>query len=812
MSDTAHENHGSEAEAVEPRQGLLQRIGRLGKLASEKRLAMGLAGVGLLILATGICVAVAIWGGPAEPASLEKALAALDAGRYPEARQMGERLIGAKCLPADSRGGPQFVIGAALAYEADHLAAKARKSDYLLSSRYLEEARRLGFPPDRRGEGLFLLGKALYASGQLPASRLVLRETLKAAPQHRAETLSLLAEAYLAGPEPDYQEALAVNDIYLADRAMPLAARRGGLLQRARILLGLRQKDQCLATLEQIPEEAPEQAEAIVIRAEILMAEADDLLSGDEVDSDRRANGIEKYDAAIALLEDARGRDALSVQTGRKAMHLVGLCLLRKADFNRALEQLAMTSRACRGSAEALAADFEMAELHQGLGQHKEAIRAYQRALAAAGDPDGYKNPWISFAELKRRAVSAYEAYLRQQSFDRALLLAEALARLVGPASTAEMIARAHAEWGRQMLATESPEDDLLQQQSLGREHLRRAGNAYAALARMRIATDRYADDLWRSAQCCLQGRDYLGATHALQEFLKNGPRQRHAQALADLGEAQLNLGRTGAALESLQECIDVYPRDASAYRARLIASRAHVERDEMQQAEAMLNANLNGHLTPDSIEWRSSLFALGNLLHRQRRYQEAAERFNEAVRRYPEDPDALNARYLLAECHRAEANRLHQQLETDLVESVRRANLRKASDCLTSAIEGYSFVRQALNERQEQQHLNGIERKTLRNCYFAIGACWFRLGDYEEAVRAYTAAGTRYQGDPEALDAYVQIARAHRRLSDPDEARAALRRGGEILKRLKHRPEFLQATNFNAQEWETMLDWLKTL
>ncbi len=48
-----------------------------------------------------------------------------------------------------------------------------------------------------------------------------------------------------------------------------------------------------------------------------------------------------------------------------------------------------------------------------------------------------------------------------------------------------------------------------------------------------------------------------------------------------------------------------------------------------------------------------------GDLLCRQRRYQEAAERLAEAIRRYPDDPESINARYLLAECHRAEAERL---------------------------------------------------------------------------------------------------------------------------------------------------------
>ena len=88
----------------------------------------------------------------------------------------------------------------------------------------------------------------------------------------------------------------------------------------------------------------------------------------------------------------------------------------------------------------------------------------------------------------------------------------------------------------------------------------------------------------------------------------------------------------------------------------------------------------------------------------------------------------------------------------------------------------------------------------------------WFELGDFENAIRSYTAASTRYQNSPEALEAYVQIARAYGRLNNPLEARATVRRGEEVLKRLKSQGSFLQATNLDAQQWEEYLAWMKTL
>jgi tetratricopeptide (TPR) repeat protein len=231
-----------------------------------------------------------------------------------------------------------------------------------------------------------------------------------------------------------------------------------------------------------------------------------------------------------------------------------------------------------------------------------------------------------------------------------------------------------------------------------------------------------------------------------------------------------------------------------------------------MEQAEALLDTNLNGHLAPGSIEWRDSLFALGRLYHRLGRYDDAANRLDEAVRRYPDCEQTLPAYYLLAECYRANAAILRKQVDSDLVESVRKTNLRRVYEHLTKAGQYYALVQEALNERQERQQLSDVEQKTLRNCYFAIGSTWFELGDFENAVRAYTAASTRYQNSPEALEAYVQIARAHARMSDPEQARATVRRAEEILKRLKSQGDFLQTTNLDPQQWEEFLAWMETL
>ena len=89
-----------------------------------------------------------------------------------------------------------------------------------------------------------------------------------------------------------------------------------------------------------------------------------------------------------------------------------------------------------------------------------------------------------------------------------------------------------------------------------------------------------------------------------LQKYVKNETRQRHPQALLALGQAMLAMDELDQALAAFEECILDHPRDAAAYRARLLAAGVRAEKGQFQQAEALLQENLSGeHLTPDSKE-----------------------------------------------------------------------------------------------------------------------------------------------------------------------------------------------------------------
>ena len=290
------------------------------------------------------------------------------------------------------------------------------------------------------------------------------------------------------------------------------------------------------------------------------------------------------------------------------------------------------------------------------------------------------------------------------------------------------------------------------------------------------MADRRYPDRLWDSADAYFNGQDFRNAARVLRKYTKNETRRRHPQALVALGEALLALDESDNALATFQECIALHPRDVASYRARLLASHVYADQGDFQQAEAMLQENLSGeHLTPDSREWRDSLFALGELLHDQGRYREGILRLEEAVQRYGEVPQSLVARYLIADSCLHMAETIQAGLAQEKMTSRRAAQLAQVRQLTEKGLGQYQRVQNTLAVRDESE-LTPHERAMLRNSQFAVGEIAFTLHEYEAAVRAYTTVVNRWEGAAETLDAYVRLAEAYERLGRHAEAHSTLK------------------------------------
>ena len=149
------------------------------------------------------------------------------------------------------------------------------------------------------------------------------------------------------------------------------------------------------------------------------------------------------------------------------------------------------------------------------------------------------------------------------------------------------------------------------------------------------------------------------------------------------------------------------------------------------RRSKRLLEENLNGEsLTPASAEWRESLVALGRLLRVAGRYDEAALRFEEAVKRYGDLPDTWENRYLAADCYHQRAKIEMQKLAQDLVEETKIARMKRIRDFQTAALDRYRQAQEGLLKLQEIKELGPAERRRCGTPASRSPDCSWTLGN----------------------------------------------------------------------------------
>ncbi|MFW6124519.1 MAG: tetratricopeptide repeat protein [Pirellulales bacterium] len=693
--------------------------------------ARGMLAAGLLsALLTAAVVRGLLFSGGEKKVTAEQVLQALDDGAPARTKDLAKRLRDQPDTGPEDMAAATYALGVVAAQEAEEAWGRRRGKKFLVAARYLEEARDRGFPPDRRGRGLSLLGRSLYESGRLPDARSVLLAALRAAPEEPGLLYRLLADTYHHDRPPDLDKALHYNTLHLSHKTGS-PPRDAGLLQRARILLDMDKPDQGLQTLGRIPKDSRRQAEATVLRARIAMDEGERLNAGAEPTPQDLQRARRQYRKAIEMLRVAQGLDTLTNRATRKAMYLIGLCFERLEDHRAALKQFARTRQLFPDAPEATASSYRQARIALRLGRGDDVVAAVRRTVKGLDDPQRYDNPWLPLKQLRRGLLEAYRHYMATNNFTVALKLAKLFPPVFPETEALKRAAEVHRQWGQSLLsrAEQQPPGDAEAFRRRGRLHFREAGRLHRRLAKLLITRRAYPEQLWQAADNYMRGQGFGAAVDVLLKYLKDQSRKRHPQALVLLGRAHLALGEIDQALDVLTECTEFYPRDAAAYEARLLASRAYQEQGEPQRAELLLLKNLAGeHLTPASIEWRDSLFDLGELLLRRDEYERASRRLEEAVARYPDHSRAVEARYLLAESYRRAAKAAQKKRRRDLAGAPRLASTKRIDQQMQKALDQYIALRDRLGEKQQEARLSPLDRAILRNTDFAVGDIQFEL------------------------------------------------------------------------------------
>jgi tetratricopeptide (TPR) repeat protein len=745
----------------------------------------------------------------------ETALAAFDQGRYEDARAMVSRMLADGYLPRSDYGAPLFVLGAVKFRDAQSNGIpEQRRIEYLVASRYLTEARANGFPAGREGLGMHLLGHSLLESQQYSEGLAVLDELLESGDTHGNDVLfathRLLAEACLWMPVPQLEKALGHCEALLQSAELTDDERTHAFARRAECLARLGRFDEAREALAQSPTGSEGSRLPQLARAQIVLDELDAMLSK-TVATEREqviASWVERLSEVDGWLSQIAAERLENPALARRAQFLLGRSSELRGDSAGALQQYAQIRQQFDKSWEVFAAGLAEAELMRRDADFPLAMSAYRRTLESLAELGPYRSEVLPLPVARERLTAAMADLIDRQRFADAIALLNHADPLFEQIERLQIRGNSLQRWGEALLnQSDAAPEEALAARTDGLRHLREAGMAFEQLAKARFATAQYTDDLWTSAECYFRGHSFSRAIEVLNEYVRHEPDRRNAQALLRLGQSHLALGRIGESIDAFQECIEFHPQDSATYQARLDSAKAHWYLGDVDAAEKLLQENIAGsELKPVSREWKDSLFELGMLLYEYGRYEGAAATLEHAIERYPDDAQVLLAKYVLGQSYRGQAEGLRERGEAARTTSERNRNERQAADFLATALIHFTDVQRSITLRADAAQNDPLLAAMQRNCYMLAGAVQFDLGQYNEAINAFSNVSSLYPNDPFVLETFVQIAHCWRRLGQADKARGAVEQAQIALERLAPDSEFADSTPLSRDEWRRLL------
>jgi tetratricopeptide (TPR) repeat protein len=366
-----------------------------------------------------------------------------------------------------------------------------------------------------------------------------------------------------------------------------------------------------------------------------------------------------------------------------------------------------------------------------------------------------------------------------------------------------------------------APAEKIKREQQI-RDFRAKAGDAYIAYSRALTLTDDkgYGDALWKGVDLYDRAGDLTRMISALELFAAERPEDSLApDALLRLGKAYQAAGNFDKAISAYQRNQFRYPNTLAASKSAVPLAQAYVAKgpDFYAKAEHVLAGVLDNNplITPEAVEFKQALFELAQLYYRTSRYEAAVAKFKELTDRYPKDERFGQLLFLMGDSYRKSAALLvvtpqgstpatpipgaTTQPSPAQVAAAKRDRLENAREWFDRAIEYYRGLPPA----------GETDKLYCKLSHFYRADCVFDLGKYEEAIKLYDNAAFRYQDDPTALAAYVQIVNAYCALGKVAEAKTANERAKWLLRRMP--PDAFTAEGgfvMPKEYWDKWLQW----
>jgi len=745
-----------------------------------------------------------------------------------------------------------FLIGAGKAREAklkdDPSASRAAFHEAAKELRIAAEA----WPEGRDDEGDRLLGEVLYHIGEFSSAIPRLQQVIKRNPTYREPLTPILVRCLMRGGDADARLAVEMIDQYnaLPGRAGIVDWETRQLAAECLIRLGQFQAARERLTINPATDKVnpdPVRDKQISEETELLLAitivsEAIRRFGPGSLTEPKPRPEVEKFlssamETLVRLQQD--GGPAIGHRTGiwiARAMRCMG-------QLGDALSQLNAIRLYQPFAGEGIAAALEQIEYLVAQGNSSEAVQTARYLIREVGSEANFDASMIDLATFRQRLQQVLSQLREQEETAACVAFARSLPPLFSLDQALYEEGLAYREAGDRLesVVLASRRDRNEGQSAQLRELYAQAGNAFESSSRLRYTSPEYTKTLWEAISSLQKSGQFSRTIPLLNEYVRFEQRIRLPRALIALGRAYLADNQPEAAIKPLIDCVEEFPRDPLCYDARLLAAKAMAERDQLESAQKLLDANLtDGNLTPQSLTWKDSLLTLGEvlwrrcsethvekgLLARSRRephsleelranqplVEEAVARLNEAVVRYWPDPRVMQSATFLARAYRLAAVLPEAESRIpDALDATRRRLLKQRETLLSSAIETYRKIRSEITLIEDERELASSEQSLRQISLLGEADTLYEMGQYERSADAYRTISLRYMNEPPALEAMLGQVRCLRSLNKNREAKLVIRQAVVVLERIPAEwdDRFDSITRYDRGGWKNLLAWL---
>ena len=501
---------------------------------------------------------------------------------------------------------------------------------------------------------------------------------------------------------------------------------------------------------------------------------------------------IEKFSEVVRLAD-------LHDLWGRAARLLIGICYMKMGDTLRSDVHFRRLIDTFPLSHEAAAASFFLGEQERKKGNADAALRFFVHTFETLRLNQNYVSLWLPREEIDERCIAMVRRDMDTQNYADAIQLLNALFGVLPADVIARLRGETYERWAAMLQAqadvTFGERGNQLAKEAESRR--RSAGGAFASLAQLHSDTLQFTDLLWRAAENYRIGKDFRRAAVEYRKLIRADITARRPEINLRLGEMFLNLDILDEATYVLEEALRNFPAHHLVPQIRLVLSHVYSERQEWDQAKALLQLNLIGDAAPISAIYRDSMYALGKLSYLRGDLDSAIHYLEDSIKVHPHAVQAAEANYTLARAYLFQADQQLGELAENPPEAVRRSLESIVQMNRHRALTHLEQTEITLTDRQRGMGLTESERLMLRNVQFTICSVLIDLEQYEQAISRLNAAATMYQDRPEALDALVKLAFCLRVVGRETESQMTLRRAEVILNQLERIGTIPDGTNW---------------